>query len=394
MSNFLSSSLPSTAANLGHVTLSVYSIKDWPQVEPLWVKLADSSPYSSFYVSAEWTGSWLEIFGELLQPEILVFEEQGVAVAACLLVKSTERRGPFRTRRIYLNTGGEDPADRGTIEFNSLLCSPGYEQAIAKALGIHLHALEWDEFVVEGICPGLILSWLQSESFRNLLPLSIGRRCFHVDLNQLRQCDIPYENSLSPNTRHQLRRSLRLYSKWGPVRTEVAQDLARVKEFFDEMRQLHQSTWKARGEPGAFASGRRLAFHRTLIRRAFPRGGIQMLRVTAGNETVGVLYNFVQNGKVYFNQSGFNYSQDKRLKPGLVTHCCAIRYCLEQGFGDYDFLAGEARYKRSLAKDCRHLAWVVFARPSIKLALIAFLRTVKRGIKIPARKQTKRATPP
>jgi len=138
MSNFLSSSLPSTAANLGHVTLSVYSIKDWPQVEPLWVKLADSSPYSSFYVSAEWTGSWLEIFGELLQPQILVFEEQGVAVAACLLVKSTERRGPFRTRRIYLNTGGEDPADRGTIEFNSLLCSPGYEQAIAKALGIHL----------------------------------------------------------------------------------------------------------------------------------------------------------------------------------------------------------------------------------------------------------------
>jgi hypothetical protein len=178
MSNLLSSSLPSTAANLGHVTLSVYSIKDWPQVEPLWVKLADSSPYSSFYVSAEWTGSWLEIFGELLQPQILVFEEQGVAVGACLLVKSTERRGPFRTRRIYLNTGGED--------------------------------------------------------------------------------------------------------------------LARVKEFFDEMRQLHQSTWKARGEPGAFASGRRLAFHRTLICRAFPRGGIQMLRVTAGNETVGVLYNFAE----------------------------------------------------------------------------------------------------
>ena len=290
LSTFLSSSLPSTAAHLGHVTISVYSLKDWPRVEPLWGKLADSSPYSSFHLSAEWIGSWLDIFGELLQSQILIFEDQGVAVGACLLVKSNQRQGPFRVRRIYLNTGGEDPADRGTAEFNDLLCLPGYEQAIAKALGAHLSALEWDEFAVDGMCPGPILSKLQSDCFPGLLLTSIVRPSFHVNLDHLRQSGIPYERSLSPNTRQQLRRSLRFYSHLGSVRTEVAQDIARVEEFFDEMIQLHNLTWKGRGEPGAFASTRRLAFHRSLIRRAFARGCIQMLRVTTGNETIGVLY--------------------------------------------------------------------------------------------------------
>ncbi|MGB0109168.1 MAG: GNAT family N-acetyltransferase, partial [Terriglobales bacterium] len=102
---------------------------------------------------------------------------------------------------------------------------------------------------------------------------------------------------------------------------------------------------------------------------------------SAGEETIGILYNFVHKGKVSFYQSGLNYTKDKHLKPGLVTHACAIQECLALGFDDYDFLAGDARYKRSLAKDSRHLAWVVFARSSLKLALIEFLRAVKRKVR-------------
>jgi CelD/BcsL family acetyltransferase involved in cellulose biosynthesis len=154
-----------------------------------------------------------------------------------------------------------------------------------------------------------------------------------------------------------------------------------------EMITLHQRTWNARGEPGAFTSARKVAFHQALIRRAFPRGAIQLLRVSAGQETIGILYNFLQNGKVYFYQSGLNYGEAKHLKPGLVAHASAIRYCLEQGLNEYDFLAGDARYKRSLAKDSRPLAWVVFSRPHFKLALIEFLRAIKRKFTTAAQKQ-------
>jgi CelD/BcsL family acetyltransferase involved in cellulose biosynthesis len=124
-----------------------------------------------------------------------------------------------------------------------------------------------------------------------------------------------------------------------------------------------------------------LEFHRTLIRQAFAKGSIQLLRVAAGEETIGILYNFVKNGKIYFFQSGFRYGSDKHLKPGLVTHALAINHYLNAGFNDYDFLAGDAQYKRSLAKDCRQMAWVVFQRPRVKFVVIERLRAIKRRLR-------------
>lgn len=363
------------------VKIAVYTAQQWPDVEPLWKQVQESSPHASFFLSTDWIAAWLETFGDLLRPEILVFEANREVVGTCLLVAKTEPRGPFWVRRIYLNTGGEDRLDRSLVEFNSLLCRSGWEQAVAAALSIRLGAKEWDEFAVEGFCPGEVLRWLETETCRGLASSISLRPSFYVNLAKLRQSNDAYENTLSPNTRHQLRRSLRLYSERGAIRTEVASDLSTAHEMFDTMIDLHQRRWDARGEPGAFASSRKISFHRALINRAFSKGSIQLLRVTAGQETVGLLYNFIQNGKVYYYQCGLNYQQDRHLKPGLVTHVCAIRYCLERGLDDYDFLAGDARYKRSLAKDSRPLAWVVFSRRHLKLVLIDLLRRVKRSIR-------------
>lgn len=361
--------------------LSTFRAHEWPEVARVWAELEDASPYSSFYLSTEWTDAWLRIFGESLQPEILIFEQEHIAVGICLLVRSIEWRGPFRVKRIYLNTVGGDIADRTLMEFNNLLCRAGWEEKVAAALGSYLQGLKWDEFAIDGISPGPILDCLKTDGFPHFRPVISSRPRYYVDLERLRQSKASYESSLSSNTREQLRRSLTRYAKIGAVQVEVAPDLSSAERLFEEMCQMHQSRWKKRGETGSFAPGRRLEFHRTLIRQAFAKGSIQLLRVSAGKETIGILYNFVKRGKVYFFQSGFNYTGDKHLKPGLVTHAYAVRHCLEAGFGDYDFLAGDARYKRSLAKDCGQLAWVVFARPSIKLVVIEKLRAVKRHLR-------------
>jgi CelD/BcsL family acetyltransferase involved in cellulose biosynthesis len=361
--------------------LSVYQTHQWPEVIKLWAELDEVSPYSSFYLSTEWTTAWLEVFGELLQPEILVFEHENTATGICLLVRSTERRGPFRVKRIYLNTVGGDVADRTLMEFNNLLCQASWEEKNANALAAHLQSLEWDEFAVEGISPGPILDCLRGNGFSQLPCVISTMPSYYVNLRQLHESKASYESSLSSNTREQLRRSLRRYATIGEVRVEAAAELSRAEELFDEMCRMHQSRWQKKGETGAFGPGRRLEFHRTLIRQAFAKGGIQLLRVTAGEETIGILYNFVKAGKVYFFQSGFNYIGDKHLKPGLVTHVLAVGYCLNAGYTEYDFLAGDAQYKRSLAKDCRQLAWVVFARPRTKLALIEGLRVIKRRLR-------------
>jgi CelD/BcsL family acetyltransferase involved in cellulose biosynthesis len=366
--------------------ISVYQAQQWPEVAKLWAELDEVSPYSSFYLSAEWTSAWLNIFGALLRPEILVFEHENTAVGICLLVRSTERRGPFDVERIYLNTVGGDAADRTLMEFNGLLCRAGWEEKTSKALAAHLQSREWDEFVVDGISPGPTLNSFQTSGFSELPPVISSLPSYYVNLEQLRDSKGSYESSISSNTREQLRRSVKRYTNFGEVRVEVATELSRAEQLFEEMRGMHQSRWQKKGETGAFGPGRRLEFHRTLIRQAFAKGSIQLLRVAAGDQTIGILYNFVKNGKVYFFQSGFNYSGDKHLKPGLVTHVFAIKYCLDAGFKDYDFLAGDAQYKRSLAKDCRQLAWVVFPRPRVKLVVIERLRAIKRLLRSLTRK--------
>ena len=90
-----------------------------------------------------------------------------------------------------------------------------------------------------------------------------------------------------------------------------------------------------------------------------------------------------REGRVAFYQSGFNYEDDNRLKPGLVTHALVVQSCIEQGYDVYDFLAGGPageRYKESLSTDASRLAWCVIRRPTIRNRVVSWLRSLKRRL--------------
>ena len=81
-----------------------------------------------------------------------------------------------------------------------------------------------------------------------------------------------------------------------------------------------------------------------------------------------------------FYQSGIAYEADNRLKPGLVCHAHAVAYNAAAGHRIYDFLGGEARYKKSLSTDAAHvreLTWSTIQRPRFRFALEARARLVR-----------------
>ena len=124
-------------------------------------------------------------------------------------------------------------------------------------------------------------------------------------------------------------------------------------------RRVSDATAATRGRPGAFAQAWFARFHHALIERGLPRGEIDLLRVTAGNRLVGALYNFRYRGRALAYQSGFDYAgAGRHQKPGLTCHHQAIRFAAGAGLDRYDFLAGEDRYKRSLADGATPLHWV------------------------------------
>lgn len=350
----------------------------WPEVSPAWDTLAAVSPYTSFSLTSEWVGSWLEVFGPALQPEILVFRDRSArAVGACLLTFRTERRGPFRVRQAHLNTSGEDESEETCPEHNSVLCHADWEAPVAAALWRHLEGRGWDEFVASGMSEGVTLDSLLGSAPGALTVVRQDSVDPFVDLRAVADTKDAYLNLLSRNTREQVRRSMRLFAGAGPLKVVPAVGASEASAAFEELVVLHSEWWRARGQPGAFSSRRFRDFHRLLIERALPRDHIQLLRIWAGDQVLGVLYNFVLGGRVCYYQSGLRSGTQNRLKPGLVAHACAVEHCRRAGLLEYDFLAGQSRYKKSLATHSRRLVWLVFRRPGMKLAVIEAFRGIK-----------------
>lgn len=305
-----------------------------------------------------------------------MFESEGSAVGTCLVVSTLYRRALFPIRRVSLNAAGEPVKDTTYVEFNNLLCQPGWEGPIATALVDHLFSLEWDELSLDGFCEGVALGVVQNALADFAQEIRV-KPSYYVDLVALRRSTRPYENELGPKTRKHLRQNLRNYRERGPLRVEAAGNPAEALEMINRLADLHQKTWAGREREGTFASARFRGFHRALVSRSFQRGAIQLLHVLAGEETVGLLYNFVYRGKVYFYQSAYNYGEDRRSSPGIVTLFHAVQHCLDAGLEEFDFLAGDEKYKKSLSTNSRQLIWAVFRKPKLKFRVIECLRRLK-----------------
>jgi CelD/BcsL family acetyltransferase involved in cellulose biosynthesis len=128
------------------------------------------------------------------------------------------------------------------------------------------------------------------------------------------------------------------------------------------MVQLHGEAWRRRGEQGVFVNRSLKDFHKALWRRApeLP----ELLEVRAGEDIIGILYNFVFDGFAANYQSGLRFESDNRLAPGYLAHAKAIEHYRARGMRTYSFLAGDSEYKRRLGGEGPVLRTMVVSRPT------------------------------
>ncbi|MFI5115097.1 MAG: GNAT family N-acetyltransferase [Terriglobales bacterium] len=358
------------------LSIDRYEYADWQDIRGIWALLSEASPYSTFFISPQWVDSWLQVFGPRLHPEILIFHDaHEQSVGACILVRRTIRRGPFAIRRVFLNTTGEDDGESPVIEFNNLLCLEGRENTFCQSLRNYLDRWPWDEVWASGFCEGRPLDELRgvfsdsSQQQRILVD-------YYVDLDRIRGEQRSYDSTLGSRDRARLRQN---YRDYGDVRIYVATTQSSALEILEQLIRLHTKSWNDREQTGAFVSSVFRAFHEGLIRRSFDNGHIQIVRVDTDHGTVGMLYNMVDCGNVYFYQSGFSYTSNKRLRPGFVTLARTIHHCLEQpGLHKFHFMAGGDHYKAPMSTDQQQLYWLIFRKHNLKNGAIELLRRVRR----------------
>lgn len=360
---------------------TLVDVADLSELEHVWTDLQNQSDHS-FFTSWGWIGTWLRQLPASLLPQALIVENPAGIVGLGLIQRRRILHGQIiPSTALFLNETGDPVCDSLTIEHNGILAARGEEAHVTRACIDFLceSDLEWDELFLSGM-DARGATDLATHDLPQRLRRCVKRQkpCFMADLAALRQTGKDYLASLSSNTRGQVRRAMRLYEETGPLRVSCAAGVAETLAYYDRMKALHTRYWETRGEPGAFAHPFIDGFHRDLIETREAHGEIQLLHVAAGEQTIGYLYNFVHAGRVYNYQSGFQYDDNPKLKPGLVCHTLAIEFNRQLGADVYDFLAGEGQQKQSLGNHSTDMVWMVLQRDRARFRVEDILRSVKR----------------
>jgi CelD/BcsL family acetyltransferase involved in cellulose biosynthesis len=367
--------------HLDRLHIDVLPLPTWDRLASIWEDLENRAD-RPFFLSWSWIGSWLASIGD--RPDLLIAKAGDEVVGLALLatrLKTRHRVMPIRT--LYLNQTGDDDQDVVTIEYNDILadrrCQTRVRLACLDFLIRHdaVGRRPVGEVVLGGI-NGALRSDIERLG-RPVLERAAAGSAF-VDLKAFRSADRSLLDTLKPRTARRIRRSMALYRERGALELTAARSVAEALDFFGECGALHQERWAARGRPGAFAYPFYIAFHRRLIETAFPEGRVELVRVSAGNEPIGYLYNFVDRGRVSYYFSGFRFEKDNRLKPGLVCHSLCIERHLERGMDVYDFMAGDQRYKLELGQPGPRIVTLAVQRPNWILAAERPLRRLKQAI--------------
>lgn len=330
-----------------------------------WRAFEAEVPGLSFFQSWPWIGCLAEErFGD---PLLLRAEAGGRLLGLALF---NRRRG-----RLCLAESGEAGLDAPFIEHNAPLLAAGAGPEVLAALLRAAWSVPGARRLVLSGVPPPVAAAAGGVAFRRQ-----ERQAPFVDLDAVRAAGGEWMASLSANTRYQIRRSLRRYAARGALALERAATEAEALAWLEALVALHEASWRARGQPGAFATPFLRRFHRALVTRALARDELDLLRLTAGGEAVGYLYNFRLRGRVYAYQSGLDHAgAGPHGKPGLSCHALAVERALAAGEGAYDFLAGADRYKRSLANAAAPLLWVEAVPAWSVPGLVARLRRAVSG---------------
>ena len=352
-------------------------------LETLWRDLEPRAP-ANFFRSWHWIGAWLaqlKCLPVAVSPVVLIGRQQGTVVVLGVLVASRRLPvGPAAIAGVRLHTTGNAALDVITIEYNGFLVDAalGCEGENA-ALDFLLDNAGIDPLVCDEIdLRNVSRLYLDYAAKRSLVYRLVGRKpSYRIDLDAVRASGKPYLDHLSANTRQQIRRSMRLYEKSGPLALRRAADLPEAITFLAGLKALHQPYWQSRGEPGAFAYPFLEALMLGLIADGLANGTVELVRISRGDLAIGYLYNFVYRGQVYCYQCGFLFEVDAKLKPGLVSHALCIEDHLRAGLSIYDFMGGDARYKSSLGEPGPDLHYVILQRPTLPIRIENGLRGVR-----------------
>jgi CelD/BcsL family acetyltransferase involved in cellulose biosynthesis len=336
--------------DLSSISIGIEPLPPLEVLGSMWKRLDAAGPHS-FFLTWTWIGTWLRCLPTPPRAMLLRATRAGETVGLAVVTLVRGIRSGMHVNQAHLNSTGDPAYDCITIEHNGFASSGIRTEELWAALQdwVAVGASSVDEFILEAVDPEQLVGG------DRLPTIERSEYGYRAPLANFTTLDA-WMSSLSRNSRQQLRRSIRAYERKGALSIDVARDAQSALTFFAHMRALHISSWMRRKNRHAFSNPFFETFHRSLIRHGVPNGTVDLLRVCAGDQAIGYLYNFRHHGTVSSYQSGFD-DVDSQLRPGYVCHALAIAHYAAAGMSSYDFLGGTNQLKQSFGPERYSLCW-------------------------------------
>ena len=347
-----------------------------------WQKI-EKTANISFFQSWPWIDAWLTVARKDVRP--ILFKVNNEVVGLVFTGFGTTKDHRFLSFPTFVLWGtGNDNIDVSAPEYNSPIILPGYEKVVRSAMidflmtdsrfkkvtRIDLRRVpdtEYDDYIVDGY---------HYDRYKI-------EDSFAVTLSSLKGDDNNISKVISKGAYSQIKQSRKRYEEeFGTISYERAENATKAQNWFVELGKLNKKRFNDKKQKGVWDYPKLVNMHRAFLDRYFEKGLAEVVRVRAGDTTIGYLYNFLFRGRVYYYMGGFVYHTDNKLRPGMVTHAEAIlHYAKERDFEYYDFLAGNQPYKKRLSNETMQMMHVTITRPCLKYSLSRKISTIRKYLK-------------
>jgi len=303
------------------------------QYRRLYAECGGNNPFQSW----EWLRSWLEVYGDEIDPVFICVYSENTTVGMLPLY-----RGKFggQEERLLRFMGDQFVGSENL----GPLASPQNRQFVwIQALKVlsekmtDFSAIFWDDVLADEE----LFSLLRAIGTK-LGILSLWKRKNVCPLLHLRPLE-SYPEAVQRHYRMAHKKASLLYRKFGPE-VEIVENEADLDWQLDEFFALHQKLWQSRGEAGSFVSPRKREFYRRVALRFLQAGKLNFFTARVGGKGVASYFGFTWGDTFFYLQSGFDPDWGK-YSVGTVLFYRTLQTLRARGVQRVDFLRGGERYK-------------------------------------------------
>ena len=294
---------------------------------PEWVELWQRAPNANPFQSPAWLLAWWGHFGTGAC-RILAARQNGSLVGVLPLYELHE---PQRRKLLPIGIGVSDYIDA--------LVEPSTPEAAGMLLDAIREVPDWQECHLPDLPPGAILA---------------AARCpagFFDEPERTVPCPVmrapaafaELDTFVPKKTLRDVRQAVSRSGAAGGIEIETA-DRDRLADFMEDLFDLHERRWQARGEPGVCVDATVRAFHAEAARALATAGMLRLYRLRIAGATAAVYYGFCWRARAYAYLGGFDPALP-RLSPGAQILYHAIVGAVAEGCREFHFLRGGEAYK-------------------------------------------------